>query len=368
MAAADGPQRCLYEILGIEQASTASEIRAAYRMLALIIHPDKAVQSGISQEEANARFQEIVGAYKVLSDPHSRSLYDSQRSKTHYSSASSPSAKNCDFHINLSPYFCTSIFSGYGDTGKGFFRVYADIFQELFQQEIAYAHSTGTGHVPEAPLIGNLKSPYAQVSAFYNYWLGFSTVKNFSWVDKYRVSAERNRKARRLLEEENKKLRKAAKRKYNETVRQLAQFVKKRDKRVLERQSQQSQRNKEEEEKEKAAQATLRREKLEKEKLERERHSEEQKRERERQSEEQKWESVDGHDRNGGSHHGYCTICNKKSISDIALFYNISICSRQCFHIHQLIPETCFGYVNYWNRFLYPIHFETFGLEHIYFF
>jgi DnaJ family protein A protein 5 len=337
MAAVDGPQRCLYEILGIEQASTDSEIRAAYRMLALKIHPDKAVQSGISQEEANARFQEIVGAYKVLSDPHARSLYDSQRSKTHYSSASSPSAKNCDFHINLSPYFCTSIFSGYGDTGKGFFRVYADIFQKLFQQEIAYAHSTGTGHVLEAPLIGNLKSPYAQVSAFYNYWLGFSTVKDFSWVDKYRVSAERNRKAKRLLEEENKKLRKAAKRKYNETVRQLAQFVRKRDKRVLERQSQ---RNKEEEEKEKAAQATLWREKLEKEKLERERHSEEQKRERERQSEEQKWESVDGHDRNGGSDHGYCSICNKKFISDIALFYNISICSRQCFHIHQLIPET----------------------------
>jgi DnaJ family protein A protein 5 len=53
---------------------------------------------------------------------------------------------------------------------------------------------------------------------------------------------------------EGKKLRKKAKREYNETVRQLAQFVKKRDKRVLESELQ---RKKEEEEK--AVQAKLRR-------------------------------------------------------------------------------------------------------------
>ena len=47
--------------------------------------------------------------------------------------------------------------------------------------------------------------------------------------------AELDRKARRLVEEENKKLRKAAQRKYNKSVRQLAEFVKNRDKRVLER-------------------------------------------------------------------------------------------------------------------------------------
>lgn len=328
MATAEGPQRCLYEILGIELTSTADEIRAAYRKLALKLHPDKAIQSGASQEEATARFQEILRAYEVLSDPRERSWYDSHRSQILYSSASSSSAKNCDFDINLWPYFSTSVYSGYGDTGKGFFRVYGDIFQKLFQQEIAYAHSMGTDPVPEAPLFGNLKSPYAQVSAFYNYWLGFSTVKDFTWVDEFRVSAGPNRKTRRLMEEENKKLRKKAKREYNETVRQLAEFVKKRDKRVLERQLQ---RKKEEEAK--AAQAKLRREKLEKEKLA-----------RARQYEEQEWARVDEGEEveevwNRGSHDGwydhdvkgkkgsesgqpggnpelYCIVCSKKFKSD----------------------------------------------------
>lgn len=322
MAAAEGPQRCLYEILGIELTATADEIRAAYRKLALKLHPDKAIQIGASQEEATARFQEILRAYEVLSDPRERSWYDSHRSQILYASASSSSTKNSDFDINLWSYFCTSVYSGYGDTGKGFFRVYGDIFQTLFQQEIAYAHSMGTGAVPEAPLFGNLKSPYAQVSAFYNYWLGFSTVKDFTWVDEYRVSAGPNRKTRRLMEDENKKLRKKAKREYNETVRQLAEFVKKRDKRVLERQLQ---RKKEEEEK--AAQAKLRREKLEKEKLV-----------RARQYEEQEWARVDegeeveddwnrgSHDVKGkkGSESGqpggnpelYCIVCSKKFKSD----------------------------------------------------
>jgi len=328
MAAAEGPQRCLYEILGIELTATADEIRAAYRKLALKLHPDKAVQGGVSQEEATARFQEILRAYEVLSDPRERSWYDSHRSQILYSSASSSSAKKCDFDINLWPFFCTSVYSGYGDTGKGFFRVYGDIFQTLFQQEIAYSHSMGAGPVPEAPLIGNLKSPYAQVSAFYNYWMGFSTVKDFTWVDEYRISAGPNRKTRRLMEEENKKLRKKAKREYNETVRQLAEFVKKRDKRVLERQLQ---RKKEEEEK--AVQAKLRREKLEKEKLA-----------RARQYEEQEWARVDEgeeveEDGNLGAHDGwydhdvkgkkgsdsgqpggnrelYCVVCSKKFKSD----------------------------------------------------
>ena len=277
MTRVEAPQSCLYEILGIQQNATTEEIRSAYRKLALKLHPDKAVQSGISKEQATTRFQEILGAYNVLSDPAMRSWYNSHRSEMPNSFTSSSYPKNWDFDINLEPYFSTSVYSGYGDTGKGFFRVYADIFQTLFQHEIAYAHSMGAGPVHVAPLIGNLESSYAQVSAFYNYWLAFSTLKDFSWVDKYRDSA--NRKARRLQEEENKKLRKAAQRKYNGSVRQLAEFVKKRDKRVLERELHKK--------KVKAAKETLRAEKLEKEKPVRQTQS----------------------DRNAGNHDGWYDYC-----------------------------------------------------------
>jgi hypothetical protein len=64
---------------------------------------------------------------------------------------------------------------------------------------------------------------------------GFPQSKTLLGLDS--VSAWANGKTRRLMEEE-KKLRKKAKREYNKTMRQLAEFVKKRDKRVLERELQ----------------------------------------------------------------------------------------------------------------------------------
>ncbi|KAG9151580.1 hypothetical protein Leryth_021901 [Lithospermum erythrorhizon] len=88
----------------------------------------------------------------------------------------------------------------------------------------------------EAPLMGNLDSPYSQVTAFYNYWIGFVTIMDFCWVDQYDVMSGPNRKSRRVMEDENKKLRKKARREFNDTVRGLAEFVKKRDKRVIDMQ------------------------------------------------------------------------------------------------------------------------------------
>ncbi|KAH9315217.1 hypothetical protein KI387_023844, partial [Taxus chinensis] len=263
--ATEAPQRCLYEILGVERSSSAEEIRAAYRKLALKLHPDKNTNKGEEEEAAGAtaRFQELQRAYELLSDPRERSWYDSHRSQILFSSSqSSSNAKFADFDINLWPYFSTCAYSGYGDTAKGFFRVYGELFEKLFQQEIAFAHATGEGTVAEAPLIGNLESPYPQVSAFYKYWLGFCTIKDFAWVDEYRASAGPNRKLRRLMEEENKKHRKKAKREYNEAVRELAEFVKKRDTRVLDRQLE-----KKRESEEKLALANLRRKQLQMERL-----------------------------------------------------------------------------------------------------
>jgi DnaJ family protein A protein 5 len=93
-----------------------------------------------------------------------------------------------------------------------------------------------------------------QVSEFYEYWLGFVSKEDFSWADEYNPGSAPNRKVmrrfefgshtrdvlnyllqvRRLMEDENKKLRKRAKAEFNESVRELAAFVRKRDKRVLE--------------------------------------------------------------------------------------------------------------------------------------
>ncbi|WP_459942518.1 molecular chaperone DnaJ [Deferrisoma palaeochoriense] len=61
-----------YEILGIHRNATATEIKQAFRKLALRFHPDRNPED----PEAEARFKEIAEAYEVLSDPARRAEYD----------------------------------------------------------------------------------------------------------------------------------------------------------------------------------------------------------------------------------------------------------------------------------------------------
>lgn len=62
-----------YEVLGVSPNASESEIRKAYRKLALIWHPDKNPER---QEEACIKFREISQAYDVLSKPESRQSFD----------------------------------------------------------------------------------------------------------------------------------------------------------------------------------------------------------------------------------------------------------------------------------------------------
>jgi len=61
-----------YETLGVARSATADEIKAAFRKLARLYHPDVA-KNKVSGE---AKFKEINEAYEVLSDPENRRLYD----------------------------------------------------------------------------------------------------------------------------------------------------------------------------------------------------------------------------------------------------------------------------------------------------
>lgn len=61
-----------YEILGVSREASEEEIKAAYRRLAKIYHPDVAQ----NKQEAEKKFKEINEAYQVLSDPEKRKIYD----------------------------------------------------------------------------------------------------------------------------------------------------------------------------------------------------------------------------------------------------------------------------------------------------
>ncbi|TVT97208.1 hypothetical protein EJB05_57580 [Eragrostis curvula] len=65
-----------YAVLGVSRGASVSEIRTAYLKLAMKWHPDKRGKKEADDGEATARFQEIQQAYKVLSDPAKRAMYD----------------------------------------------------------------------------------------------------------------------------------------------------------------------------------------------------------------------------------------------------------------------------------------------------
>lgn len=60
-----------YQILGVCPKASQDEIRSAYRKLARQLHPDLS-----NAPEANEQFARLSEAYKVLSNPELRSLYD----------------------------------------------------------------------------------------------------------------------------------------------------------------------------------------------------------------------------------------------------------------------------------------------------
>ncbi|KAI3816989.1 hypothetical protein L1987_10775 [Smallanthus sonchifolius] len=66
-----GTPSSLYEVLGIQIGADTVEIKAAYRRLARVLHPDVGNHDSSADE-----FMKVHSAYATLSDPGKRADYD----------------------------------------------------------------------------------------------------------------------------------------------------------------------------------------------------------------------------------------------------------------------------------------------------
>ena len=148
------------------------------------------------------------------------------------------------FIFDVIPYHFAGCYNGYDeDDPDNFYSVYREVFEQIFQGEKDGFLSEGnidTDKMTNSSLgeveFGDSRSSWKDVSAFYCTWEGFTSSLSFAWEDMYHlhdIKEAPNRRIRRLMDDENTKKRKAAKKARVEEVTSLLRFVKNRDPRVM---------------------------------------------------------------------------------------------------------------------------------------
>jgi molecular chaperone DnaJ len=113
MATANVTKVDYYEVLSVSRDASDSELKSAYRKLAMQYHPDR----NPGDHTAEEKFKECSEAYSVLSDPEKRAAYD------RYGHAAFQNGGGNPF---------TGGFGGQGFNGQDLGDIFGDLFGEMF--------------------------------------------------------------------------------------------------------------------------------------------------------------------------------------------------------------------------------------------
>lgn len=228
MANENGSVQCHYDVLGCALDDDVTSIKKKHRKLVLKYHPDK----NLGDETAADKFMLVQRAYEVLSDPQERKWYDDHRDAilAGWSASDAANSDTADIMLfSVAPYMHPGCYSSYHDEKGGFFQVYQGVFEHIISCECKQSET-----VIELPTnFGTSETSWSIASVFYKSWECFSSALNFAWEDTYNAREDApSRRVRRLMEEENNKARRSAKKEYKNDILQLVAFVKKRDPRM----------------------------------------------------------------------------------------------------------------------------------------
>ena len=186
-------------------------------------------------EETTKLFAEVQSAYEILSDPQERAWYDSHRDAI-LRGSDDTSGEQFEHNVRITTandiLKLFTLFNArvdFSDSPTGFYGVLREMFDTLAKEEELACEWEGLDPI-EYPSFGHASDGYDDVvRPFYAVWTDFSTKKSFSWADVYRYSDAPDRRVRRMMEKENKRFREEGIREFNDAVRSLVAFVKKRD-------------------------------------------------------------------------------------------------------------------------------------------
>ena len=186
--------------------ATDAQIKAAYRKTALEHHPDKhtaAADGDTAQiQAAEERFKAIQEAYETLSDPSKRKEFDS-----------------------LDPFDDSLPGEDEASNATSFYKHFGAAFKR---------NSKWSVHRP-VPDLGDDNLDDASVDAFYDFWFGFKSWREFPHPDEEDVEAAESREEKRWIERYNGKLREKAKKEEIRRLKEFVSFAHKYDPRILQR-------------------------------------------------------------------------------------------------------------------------------------